>query len=492
MIKALFRQRNVAHSDTEDIAYEAVLTKCREHLKVTLKEQIGLTGREYNEFIRKSINNFIEDAKPIIDDMLNADGSMNYKMLNLRLYEDINEFGPITEALSGKWTDIVCSGIGPGNLLVMKGMQSEILCDSNGKPLFFKTVEEIQTVVNRLAYFDGAKRLTTQQPNLRCTTSYGRLTATDKSICAPVVQPDGKKIQVPTFDIRMPSKEPLTLDDMVHKCKTMHPMIAKVLQLIMGLEGIKMVFSGVPGSGKTTVLYEVVKTLHSKSVVCIAETPEGDLWEYNEDGISTRMVKSWCPTHKDDGSNDMSRGTLENLFYTILSTKTDIIVLSEVRSIEEINMMLKTGISGKAMVTTMHGEDAISTFERCIKDIMSAKRCSRNEAIMEAVLSINIIVGMYHEHTDHTIRVGYISELEAYESPVGMSIREHRLYDFRRQAGVINPNTGFIKSNYCKVGVPTQRLQAYMNNTAMTPEDRALLLEEASAERPVVFEEVWW
>lgn len=493
MIKQLYRPRSTSHSESDEIAYSATLDKAKEYFKAVLKEQPGMQGKEYDDLVRRSINTFIEETKPVIEEMIQSDGQMNYKMLSIRLYEDINAFGPITEALRGKYTDIVCSGIGPGNLQVMSGMLHEVLKDSNGSLLYFKTVQEIEDVVNRLAYFDGNKRLNRRQPNLRCTTPQGyRLTAVDKSLSAPVYLPDGTRMQVPTFDIRMPSKEPLTLDDMVWKKRTLCPEIARALRILMSLDGIKMIYSGVPGSGKTTIMYEVARTLKNKSVVCIADTPEGDLWCYDEDGVSERMVKSWCPTDQEDNSGDTSRGTLENLFYTILSTKTDMIIMSEVRSVTDINVMLKVGVSGKAMFTTMHGEDAISTAERCIKDIMTAKSCSRSEAIMEMILSVNVIVGMYHEPTDHTVRLGYISELVTYETTTGISLKEHRIFEFRRTAGKINEDTGKIKSNYCKIGIPTKKLMAYMDVTAMEQDDRAFLLEEATPEKPIVYKEAWW
>lgn len=452
-----------------------------------------LRGPELDTFIENLINEFIEEVKPRIDAYI-YNGEMNNKKLGVDLYRDINEYGPISNVLKTGANDVVCNGPGPGNLRMYKGMKSVPLTDENGKILFFKTADEIEAVCNKLGYFDN-KRLTSTNQVIRAITPQGyRLTATHRSASSPILGIDGIKRLYPTFSIRMSTDEGIPISEMIYKYHSIHPDVAKMTVALAKLDQAKVLFSGPPGTGKTTFMMEIFKELlkSGKIGALIEATPERQVQQYTDNGLAEFDVKVWHATGSDEDAKNLESATMTNFYYAALSTKLDIIAITEVRTVDEINLMLKTSISGQNFYTTLHGESEEATLERAIKDIMGAKRCSRAEAIEEAYLSVNLIVGMQFCKIDGVIRIGYVSEITKTEDANGNShIRPNRLIEFVIDRKSINPDTKRVYGHYRKIGMLSPRLQDSANRTILHDDEEQLLALKASVIKPHDFSEDW-
>lgn len=491
MIKNLFTQAyTVEQGNASD--YQDALESCRQYIRDRQSELKEIKGSDFNNKVRTLINTFIEEEKPVVQEFVANNGEINITRLAAKMYDDINQFGPITSFLEDtSLTDIYCIGYGPGTLYIMRGRKFEPAVDINGKELYFKSPEEIETIVNKLASFQG-QRLSKNNPILYGQTIQGyRLTATDASTASDVIMPDGRKVKMPFFSIRMGMKEDITLDTMIHKFKTIHPDIAKVMQAIAKLRGLKIILSGVPGTGKTTMMVEILKCIDELFVLTIERTPEVALWRYDSDGKRKGLVKSLVANMDDTGDSDTSKATPYNLYLLSLREKIDLLILGEIRSSSEIKVMLEAAVAGQGIFATIHGEDEETTIERLVKDTQQAKKVSRSEAMEEVYLSMNIIISMYASQVDRKIRVRSISEVVKYETPNGVRLKGNRLYEFHVYNKTVNPETESVYGYYQKVGTPSPRLQRYIDDSVLTPEEELIFSRPATPENPIRLSEVW-
>lgn len=491
MVRSLFSQAYTAEEGNK-AEYKAALDECREYIRARQAELKDLRGVDFNNKIKTLVTLYIDEMKPVITEYIMGTNEINTTRLASKLYEDINQFGPITSALEDKsLTDIYCFGYGPGTLFVMRGRKFEPVYDINGNELYFKSADEIESIVNKLASFQGI-RLTKSNPILYGQTIQGfRLTASDASISSDIIMPDGSKAKSPMFSLRMGMKADITLDTMVHELKTIHPDIAKVMMAIAKMRGLKVMLSGVPGTGKTTMVVELLKKMEDLFIFTIERTPEIALWTYDNNGRRKGVVKSLVANMDNIESSDTSKATPYNLYLLTLREKVDILVLGEIRSTSEILVALEAAVAGQGILATIHGEDEETTLERLIKDTQQAKKVNRSEAMEEVYLSVNIVISMFASQVDGKIRVRCISEIVKEETPYGIRLKGNRLYEFHTYDKTINPETGSIHGYYQKVGVPTKRLMRYIEDSILTPEEEEILTKPASPEHPIPLSEVW-
>lgn len=488
MIKSLY-MTSYSGTSGKSLAYSKVLDNCRDFLRKRQEEVSELTGKEFNNKVSSIIYDFIYNAKPIVPEMTKDNGEVNIDRLAEKLYEDMIMCGPITEAMEDSTnTDIYCFGTGVGSLLKKRGKQWIPIKDINGNELYFNTVEEIESVINKLASA-SEQRLSTSNPILYATTIQKfRLSASDKSISTMYHMPNGDRVQLPMFSLRMGADKELSLDDMVYKLKTIHPEVAKYLKLYAKLPGIKIVFSGVPGTGKTTIMTELLKTLRGKFIYTTERNAEIDLRQYDSTGKPTNMVKSLIATSDDQTSNsDTSISTPYNLFMYSLREKVDIYVLGEIRTAFETKVMTEAGPSGQGIFATYHGEDGNSTLSRLKKQVKQLNNMTSEDAAEEIYNSINIIVSMGANAIDGKIRPTEISQV----TMEGTKVVAKPLMIFKKKSRQINPETGQIYGNYQIVSTPSDRLEKYINDSDITDEDEEFLMREASMENPIELSEVW-
>lgn len=141
----------------------------------------------------------------------------------------------------------------------------------------------------------------------------------------------------------------------------------------------KIIVSGAPNSGKTTILNLICKNINEDqgTVISVEDT--------REIKIESPLWESLIPNPKD---NERSRGEkFRQVLMNILRMDTDILIIGEIRGAEITNMVtsFNTGTGGMA---TIHANNAESTLSR-MEALMKSHSNMREDAIRQ-LLSENI------------------------------------------------------------------------------------------------------
>ena len=131
--------------------------------------------------------------------------------------------------------------------------------------------------------------------------------------------------------------------------------IAKVTKMVAAPNGI-ILTSGPTGSGKTTTLYSVLKSLNDESVnITTIEDPI----EIKLDGINQSQV------------NVKAGITFASCMRAILRQDPDIILVGEIRDYETLETAISAALTGHLVLSTVHTNSAAATVTRLIE--MGAK-----------------------------------------------------------------------------------------------------------------------
>ncbi len=156
---------------------------------------------------------------------------------------------------------------------------------------------------------------------------------------------------VPTFygenvvlRILAETSQKFTLEDLGFSKKQME-ILNKAIHKPYGM----ILTNGPTGSGKTTSLYTIIKKLNSREISII--TIEDPI-EYSIEGITQIPVK-------------VSAGlTFANGLRSILRQDPNIIMVGEIRDSETANIAVNASLTGHIMLSTLHTNDAATTFPR--------------------------------------------------------------------------------------------------------------------------------
>lgn len=109
--------------------------------------------------------------------------------------------------------------------------------------------------------------------------------------------------------------------------------------------------TGPTGSGKTTTLYTVLKTLNTREVSIV--TIEDPI-EYAIEGINQIQA------------NPLAGLTFANGLRSVLRQDPDVIMVGEIRDSETANLAVNTALTGHLMLSTLHTNDAATTLPRLL------------------------------------------------------------------------------------------------------------------------------
>jgi len=109
--------------------------------------------------------------------------------------------------------------------------------------------------------------------------------------------------------------------------------------------------TGPTGSGKTTTLYTILKTLNTREVSVI--TIEDPI-EYSIEGINQIQT------------NSLTGLTFANGLRSVLRQDPDIIMVGEIRDSETASLAVNTALTGHLMLSTLHTNDAATTLPRLL------------------------------------------------------------------------------------------------------------------------------
>ena len=110
-----------------------------------------------------------------------------------------------------------------------------------------------------------------------------------------------------------------------------------------------LIVVGPTGSGKTTTLYSILKTLNKREVnIATIEDPV----EYDVEGVAQIQV------------NEKTDLTFANGLRSIVRQDPDIIMVGEIRDKETANIAINAAMTGHLVLTTLHANDAATTLPR--------------------------------------------------------------------------------------------------------------------------------
>ncbi|MAY99200.1 MAG: type II/IV secretion system family protein [Micavibrio sp.] len=136
--------------------------------------------------------------------------------------------------------------------------------------------------------------------------------------------------------------------------------LEKLLAPEMKGGGGLILLSGPTGSGKTTTLYACVQQIdrRRRHVLTIEDPIEYEM----------RYATQWQIRHTEDKS-----GNFASMIRAAMRHDPDYIIIGEMRDGETVETALKAAESGHTVITTVHADTAIQTFERLIS-LMPAER----------------------------------------------------------------------------------------------------------------------
>jgi pilus assembly protein CpaF len=146
----------------------------------------------------------------------------------------------------------------------------------------------------------------------------------------------------------------------------------------------RIIISGAPNSGKTTILNLICKSIGEDhgTVISVEDT--------REIKIESPLWESLIPNPKD---NEKNRGDKFNqVLMNILRMDTDILIIGEIRG-EEITNMLTSFNTGTGGMGTIHARSATSTLKR-MESLMKSHSTMREDAIRQ-IISENIDISVH-------------------------------------------------------------------------------------------------
>ena len=131
--------------------------------------------------------------------------------------------------------------------------------------------------------------------------------------------------------------------------------IARIERIISAPNGI-LLASGPTGSGKTTTLYSLIKTLNKEDVnITTIEDPI----EIKIEGVNQSQI------------NEKAGITFVSCLRAILRQDPDIILVGEIRDVDTLNTAISAALTGHLVLSTVHTNSAPATITRLIE--MGAK-----------------------------------------------------------------------------------------------------------------------
>lgn len=124
------------------------------------------------------------------------------------------------------------------------------------------------------------------------------------------------------------------------------PVLERLIQRKSGL----VLFSGPVGSGKTTTIYQLLRTRSHKETLQVI-TMEDPVELYDERFLQTEV-------------NEASGITYDVLIKASLRHHPDILLIGEIRDEETARMAIRGALTGHLMIATIHAKDALGVMAR--------------------------------------------------------------------------------------------------------------------------------
>lgn len=223
---------------------------------------------------------------------------------------------------------------------------------------------------------------------------------------------DGEKITMRLLD--RASLKPF--DELFSRHEDVGDYLAKLLSPEIKGGGGLILLSGPTGSGKTTTLYACVQQIdrRRRHVLTIEDPIEYEL----------RYATQW------QVRPDMKGGSFADLIRAAMRHDPDYIVIGEMRDADTVETSLRAAESGHTVISTIHADTALQTFER-LRSLMPSERersstftlSQQVRAIMNQRLIRTLCLGCAHHVEAHEIMKEH--EMRVFGIEPDQKLRKH-------------------------------------------------------------------
>jgi type II secretory ATPase GspE/PulE/Tfp pilus assembly ATPase PilB-like protein len=230
-----------------------------------------------------------------------------------------------------------------------------------------EAMARLTTLIKRDAGLNFGDRTTPKDGRFSFTWQ-GR--AIDVRVAAGPQAQDGEKLTLRLLD-RASLKG---FDELFRRHEDVADYLAKLLSPEIKGGGGLILLSGPTGSGKTTTLYACVQQIdrRRKHVLTIEDPIEYEL----------RYATQWQVRH------GMAGGEFADLIRAAMRHDPDYIVIGEMRDADTVETSLRAAESGHTVISTVHADTALQTFERLRSLMPTARERSSTYTLSQQVRCI--------------------------------------------------------------------------------------------------------
>ncbi len=335
--------------------------KVRQEIIGDLEKKFGISDHELREIVERKIDDAMRRSTPPSIPGHNASAEVRKYLV-----DEILGLGPLEDFMRDEDIDEIMVN-GPDKIFVEKGGRL-ILTDRR-----FNNSEHVRTVIERILMPVGR--------TLNERTPYVDARLLDGSRVHAIIPP--LSLTGPMITIRKFSRVPFTMEDLVHRFKSMTPAVAEFLRLCVHLKK-NIIVSGGASSGKTTLLNVLSNhILPSERVICIEDSAELRLSQLNLGRLEARQ----------QGTEAKNQVSIRDLVRNALRMRPDRIIVGECRGAEAVDMLQAMNTGHDGSLTTLHANsprDALARLETMI--LMSGVDLPLRAIREQISSSVNIVV----------------------------------------------------------------------------------------------------
>lgn len=226
----------------------------------------------------------------------------------------------------------------------------------------------------------------------------------------------------------------LTRDDRVFASEQIFNLIEAMIR-----GNLNILISGRTGSGKTELQKYLVGNIRdAETIVLIEDTKDTDL----KDLYPKKNISSWITNNKIEPGIDF-----DTLIRASLRNNPDWIIISETRGSEAYSM-IKSGLSGHKIITTLHSDSAESNIDRLIH--MCKEKYDLDQKLLGKMITNVFDIGI---HIDYDITTSgtkrYICEIVEYRDYTDRGVVTNPIFTLKLQP--VKQKDGTLK--YERVGI---------------------------------------
>ncbi len=259
-----------------------------------------------------------------------------------------------------------------------------------------------------------------------------------------------------TLTIRRFARKPWTIIDFIGKEKTMSTEMAAWLWLSMQYE-LSILVAGSTAAGKTSALNALLCFIPAhQRVITIEDVRELNLPDY--------MKWNWVPlTTRNPNPEGSGEVSMLNLLISSLRMRPDRLIVGEMRTREEAEVLFEAMHTGHSVYATIHADSARQVLRRLIEPPIAIPALE--------VEAIDIILVQYRDRKSNSRKSYEIAEIEA-----GVTGEQVGINDIYRWVA--------RSDTWEKVAEPTRLIQKLNLHTGMTQRE----IENEIAERVVILD----